>query len=85
MPGQQLQELRDRLLAQQFLFDDPSAYRAGVYDAFDAVLSVVAPRDDASGRGALRLAAGFVAEGDGGGERLVGDAEGVDEQLGVGS
>lgn len=40
MPGQQLEELRDKLLAQQFLFDDPAAYRAGVYDAFDAVLSI---------------------------------------------
>ena len=83
-----LRDLRQKLLAQQFLFDDPGAYRAGIFDAFDALLEVVdrspAP-EPGSGRRTLGLAPGFGAERDRGGEDLVGDAEGVDEAAGVGT
>lgn len=85
MASRQLIELREKLLSQQFLFDDPAAYRAGVYDAFDAVMSLDEDLAAASGGTTLRLTTSFRPERDGSGDGLVGDAEGTDQGLGVGS
>jgi hypothetical protein len=41
-----VQRIIDRLMSQAYLFDDPTAYQAGVQDALDALRPLVDQRRD---------------------------------------
>jgi hypothetical protein len=47
-----INELRERLLAQDFLYTDPSAYRAGVERTLSEVRAALGPADPAEAAGA---------------------------------